>query len=282
MESKAENLGESQVKKPTPDAILLSSKYSDGETITKWLVKDGSGTLSSTFDIHYQINNSTLSTTFDNNAAELEKLNTFISTIKDDDTKMIQSIDIVGYASPDGLEASNESLAKRRAMSLRNYISKRCSIEGCKGDTEGVALPWSSIESAVNSSSIPSKSSVLQLIESKQSQSTIEAKLKSENSWDYLKSNILPSMRYGKVTINYDTYHTIMTRTPDVVVEMTEVERIDGATVAVVEEVTIADSPYDNRPPQIVDEESYIIVIDESARSNVEYIETLSYLPLDY
>lgn len=266
---------------PTPEAKLLSSTHENGATVTKWLVKGDPASLNSEFFIRYQINLSNLSPNFADNAAELKKLSEFIASVDSDELKSISSIDIVGYASPDGVTSQNEALAQKRAASLREYMSKHCSTACCNGETKGVALPWSDIEKSLESSRLESKESMIQLVDSGQKQSIIEDKLRQGKGWEYIKSTILPKMRYVDVTINYDNYRVVVTRTPDVAVEMVEVERDRGATVAYVEQAVIANSPYDNKPPRIVDEQSYIIVIDRSARSSAEFVET-SYPLLDY
>lgn len=268
-------------EKPTPEAQLLSSTHEDGATVTKWLVKGEPACLNSEFYIRYQINLSNLAPNFADNAAELNKLSEFIASVDNNELKKISSIDIVGYASPDGVKSQNEALARKRAMSLRNYISKHCNTTCCSGETKGVALPWSNIEKPLESSRLESKESMIELVESDQKQSIIEAKLRDGKGWDYIKSTILPKMRYVDVTINYDNYKVVVTRTPDVAVEVVEVERDKRATVAYVEEMVVANSPYDNKPPKIVEEQSYIIIIDHSARSSAEFVET-SYPQLDY
>ncbi|MFR9650819.1 MAG: hypothetical protein SNG35_02195 [Rikenellaceae bacterium] len=279
--SMAQSMNDKSCGQPSPEAQLLSSTHVDGATVTKWLVKGEPASMNSEFYVRYQINLSNLSPSFADNAAELNKLSEFIASVDNDELKRISSIDIVGYASPDGVKSQNEELAQKRAVSLRNYISKHCSSVCCNGETKGVALPWSDIEKPLESSRLESKESLIQLVEGNQKQSIIEAKLREGRGWDYIKNTILPKMRYVDVTINYDNYKVVVTRTPDVAVEMVEIERDKGATVAYVEEMVIANSPYDNKPPKIVEEQSYIIVIDHSARSSAEFVET-SYPLLDY
>ncbi len=61
-------------------------------------------------------------TDFMNNAAELQKMNALIRSIRENPDAVITSISITGYASPEGTYAANLSLSAQRAQSLKNFI----------------------------------------------------------------------------------------------------------------------------------------------------------------
>ncbi len=281
LHTNAQNTKACPCQQPSPEAKLISSTHEDGATITRWMVPSGSGCMNNQYYIQYRMNLATLSPSFADNSSELDKLSSFIASVDNDQLKKIRSIDITGYASPDGVKSQNEKLAQQRAMSLRKYVTNRCNIEGCGGETIGVALPWSDIDKQLKSSNLPSKQSILNIVNSNSRQAAIEINLRQSDGWDYIKSSILPQMRYVDVSINYDTFREVVTRTPDVAVSVVDIERVDGATVALVDEAVIADSPYDNKPPRIVEEDSFIMVINHRPRSSAEFIAT-DYLMLDY
>lgn len=235
----AEAQTEQRVTKPTPEAKLLSSEVVGSNLISQWLVRESSSG-EKDFSIRYQINLSQLVQSFNGNSEELNKLDNFINSITEDETKSITRVDLCGYASPDGVESSNDKLAIARANDCRAYITKKYpSLANITGTTKGIAQPWSATKSAISASSIPDKSSVLSIINSSSSEATIEDKLRDMTApWDYIIETILPPMRCVEIDISYDNWAVVETITPvEVVGEIIVVE--DNGDVEVVEIVEI-------------------------------------------
>ncbi len=73
-------------------------------------------------DLEFVFDVAQLEPMYRNNAAELRKLNSSIGDIRRSRHTTITSIDIIGFASPEGSEGYNIPLSARRAESVRDYL----------------------------------------------------------------------------------------------------------------------------------------------------------------
>ena len=76
------------------------------------------------------------------NARELASIINSIKRVADDEDYSIMSIKIDGWASPEAPLNHNISLAERRAKSLRDYVSKKVSVNGKLITSEGHGENW--------------------------------------------------------------------------------------------------------------------------------------------
>ncbi len=232
----------------------LLSQYTQGsETVSRYLVKETNSD-NNEFSVRYKINLTQLISTYDNNAEELKGLQNFIDKIQSDSLKKITTINVTGYASPDGPTALNERLANERAIDFRQYIDKNHNMAQYNGTTTAIAQKWNATAEAIAQSSTPNKESVLATVKSSQPQLQIEEKLKSmPQAWDYIKQNILPPMRCVELWVKYNSWTVEEVRTPITPQPTEEVEIIEDTYILIVEDnsggmVVNPDAPldYDN------------------------------------
>ncbi len=217
------------------DAKLLSQSTQGNYIVSRYLVKETSPD-NNEFSVKYKINLARLISTYDNNAQELKGLQSFIEEIQQDTLKKITTINVTGYASPDGSTALNEKLAMARAKDFRQYIDKNHDMAQYTGETNAVAQRWEATADAVAKSSIPNMESVLALVKSSQSQEAIEAKLKAmPKSWEYMKQNILPPMRCVELWVKYNSWVVKESRTP-IKQRPEEVEIVENTYFLIVED----------------------------------------------
>ncbi len=196
------------------ESKLLSTTTEGGYTVSRYLVRE-QNTGDDDFSMRYKINLSRLISTMDNNAQELKDLRRFFDELQLDTLKKITSVDVMGYASPDGSAMTNERLAMSRAVDFRQYINRNFSMSKYSGTTKADALTWSDTAEAVSASSIPNKGAVLTLVKSSHTPYDIETKLKSmPESWNYMKNYILPTMRSVELCMKYDSWKIVEKRTP--------------------------------------------------------------------
>ncbi len=208
------------------------------------------------FSLRYQINVAAVNSSFDKNSTQIKELCDFIKGTGCDETKEVTKINICGYSSPDGPAATNQRLATARATDFREYLNTKCNLSKCEGTTKGIVTTWSDTKSAVESSSIPEKSKVLELVNSSQPQMVIESKLKAmPSAWDYLVKSILPPMRCVQVEV----FYTQKCPKPTTAV---------APKPAPVEEVVIVENNY-----------LYYVAEDDS---DMKIYENSAALPLDY
>lgn len=182
------------------DAVLLS-QTSDGKMVTSRYLIKGKEAQKATFVMHFTINHSNMLPTFADNSQQVADLKAFASKMKD--TLMhLHSTTIVGYASPDGGESFNKSLAGQRAATVKNYLHELC--PNLKPSWSAHPYTWKDAMSAVEKSDIPQKGEVLRILALNVSDTEKEKHLKRlPAAWDYLKKSILPGMRKAEITFTY-------------------------------------------------------------------------------
>lgn len=157
------------------------------------------------YSIRYQINLATLNAMLNGNSKELDQLNAFVDYLMNDSLKQVQSVTITGYASPDGPQAFNKSLAARRANDFKAYVDKKYDFSNRFNVTvNSVAEDWEAAGKLVEESSMPDRSSVLDILGGSRMAGQKELALKKmPAAWNYLKKNILPPMRRVELKIDY-------------------------------------------------------------------------------
>lgn len=187
---------------PAANAILLSQTRQGDVVVTRYKIPHNDGRTAE-FDMHYTVGASQIVPSFSDNSEQIAELKEFMSQCCDS-TMHISSINIVGYASPDGDVHRNDTLASKRAQSLYHYAVNNYHPTQ-KIATSYKALHWVDCVPAVEKSDIPNKSEVLAVLKSNshtEPQKEIALRKMAE-SWDYLTSYILPQMRYADIEFDY-------------------------------------------------------------------------------
>ena len=184
------------------DTTLVSERV-EGDTRIKLYRIERSG--DSDYSLHYSINNSSLNTGLGNNSEELSDMDKFISSLTTDTMRTIRSIVVTGYSSPDGPHTLNERLAKMRMNNFLNYADKRYNLSSKFNlQRNYVAEDWDECRNMVESSNIPHKDSVLNIISQNITPALKEQHLKQmPEVWEYMATNILPPLRRVVVQVAY-------------------------------------------------------------------------------
>lgn len=197
------------------DSVLLSQTTKGDYTVRKYLVKhDKEG--SSDFAVRYRINLSTMSPNLDDNSRELAELKAFMDSLAADSLIRIRTVEITGYASPDGVEASNQKLAYARGTTLKNYLDSKYGLsKRYKVSVDGVVEGWDACEKQLNSSNVAGKDKAVAVIRSRESRDEKQRSLKAMPAvWSYLKGSVLPKLRYADVEFGYNRDEIVEVRTP--------------------------------------------------------------------
>ena len=183
------------------DSLLLFKKQQGDKVIEQYLIRNAErGQMD--FEMLFPINDSSLQSSFADNEQTISSLNRFAEQVADT-TMHISSVKVVGYASPDGVESKNESLAKARAAVLVNYVRTNCPKSNIT--TSAKVYSWADCVPAVKASSISDKEAVLAILNSTthtelQKQAELE---KLPKAWMMLKNTILPPMRHSALIVDY-------------------------------------------------------------------------------
>ncbi len=197
---------------PAADSVLLSEQTDGDYLVRKYRVQnsDDAG-----YSVRYRINAAQLSSTLDDNAKELDALNAFVGSLDHDTTMRVVAVNITGYASPDGPQAFNRTLARSRAQDFRSYLdrkyrfSKRYDVK-LSSEVES----WAACRAAVAQSAIPDRQAVLNIIDGGQPAAEKQQALEQmPAAWDYMRAHILPPMRRVEVRIDYGRSDVVVQRT---------------------------------------------------------------------
>lgn len=159
-------------------------------------------------DLKFMINRYDIRPDFSGNAEILEVVLSSVEAASDPSVFTIHGIRFTGYASPDGPEEFNRSLALNRAESLAEYVKSQ--IPGLSDNLVSVSSigeDWEGLFAAVAADPEVAGNATLEAIRSRLNSSNgseCEKMFKGDSGlYDYLRENILPSLRRTEYTIEY-------------------------------------------------------------------------------
>lgn len=167
------------------------------------------GEIRETADIKFIVNKYDIMPDWQDNRDVLEKIMTSLRTASDTAMFTVTSVKFTGYASPDGPENFNMELARRRVESLVEYVKNADErIPDSVFSIGSISENWEGLFAAVDSDPEISGNSIIREIRDSLSEDNWQAsekKLKSDKKlYDYLRENILPSLRRTEYTIEYE------------------------------------------------------------------------------
>lgn len=120
----------------------------------------------------------------------------------------IRSVDVTGYASPDGPQEFNAKLAQDRGNTTAKFVAgemQKLNIEGGQNESffkkSAVAEDWDGLKKLVQSSSIVNKDQVLSAISLGDADQREAELKKNKAAWKQLASQILPQLRKSVMVV---------------------------------------------------------------------------------
>ena len=183
---------------------VMVKEWRDGDYIVRRYIVADNTPHQAEYEIHYAINSATTATDFDQNGAEIGRLDSFFNQLKSDTLRHVSSIAITGYASPDGTPKHNSDLARKRAQQLGEMIAQRYNLSVSNIAVTSHVEPWSATTDAIEHSSLKNRNELVTLVNSDKTPMAVDYQLKGNSTaWQWLKSDVLPDMRRAVVTISY-------------------------------------------------------------------------------
>lgn len=174
-----------------PEAEAVKSRAEQGESF-----------------LDFAVGKTAINPEFGRNAAELEKIRRMIDLVQGDKDLTVKRIAIVGYASPEGSLAMNERLSEGRAKALRDYLQSRYpAIPGSLYSVHFGGENWDDLVKVVQTSDMPDRQAVLDIIDHYSITEGREAKLmtlKGGTPWRYMLREMFPALRKVTVTVDYN------------------------------------------------------------------------------
>lgn len=197
---------------PQADTTLLSEWVDGAYLVRRYRIAEREPML---YTLKYAISVSKLNTLLAGNMEEIEALDKMMADIKADTMMHVQSIDITGFASPDGNAMRNEALALERAQKFRAMLESRYALlSDYDVRVMADAEQWDNCNAAVLNSPIENKQMVLNILDSPATEVAKEQSLKQmPEVWGIFREQILPPMRRVEMVVNYAKDMVVEVRT---------------------------------------------------------------------
>ena len=188
----------------------------------------------------------------------------------DQESLVIDGVEVSAYASPDGGYNINERLAGQRQDVAANYVKQEMKKAKASAplDTKYTAEDWEGFQELVSASNIQDKEVILRVLSMYPDPEEREQQIKNISSaFRELADGILPQLRRARMTINYD----VVGRSDEQIKEQLATD----ASKLSVEELLYAATLYDNQDQA---ENAYrkaaqLYSKDARAYNNVAFIE---------
>ena len=127
--------------------------------------------------------------------------------VKNQETMVIDNVEVSAYASPDGGYQLNERLAGQRQDVTNKYVSEQMKKAKADApvDTKYTAEDWEGFQQLVAASDIQDKDVILRVLSMYQDPEEREQQIKNISvAFRELADGILPQLRRARMTINYE------------------------------------------------------------------------------
>ena len=135
---------------------------------------------------------------------KIKDLQAAIKDANDAENKEVASLEVIGYASPDGATSLNEGLADSRQKVAERFLARALKKAKIKVDIEGAttAEDWEGFKTLVENSNIQDKDLVLRVLSMYSDPEEREAQIKNLSSvFTNLAEDILPQLRRSRLVL---------------------------------------------------------------------------------
>ena len=144
---------------------------------------------------------------FRSNQGELDKINQLISLLTSDPDIAVTSIEMRGYASPEGSSQSNYDLSSQRAQALRDYFIRRLPHIPSSSFLTGIGgEDWEGLKSLLTNYSVAYKDEIFNIIRTVQNLDTREQRIQQLGNgapYRQIYRDLYPKLRRVDCQINY-------------------------------------------------------------------------------
>lgn len=149
----------------------------------------------------------------------------FIQTLRniksDEQSLVLNNVEISAYASPDGRYSFNEKLAERRGQTSADYVKEQMKKTKLDGDidTKYTAEDWEGFQELVSQSNLQDKELILRVLSMYEDPEQREREIQNiATVYSELADAVLPELRRARMTINYD----VIGRSDDQIMQLIE------------------------------------------------------------
>lgn len=187
-----------------PDTLYrVKPSYAYQKALVVALVKSEAG---SAF-LEFPVGSAQLLGNFKNNAAELEKINRSLESVRSDpDHKTLQGVTLWGTCSPEGSYAVNTQLAQNRTQAVRDYLTKSAPIAASQISIGSTPENWAGLVAALADDPTPWARQVTAIALSDVSDDQKDRRVRALNSgatYGYMLAEIYPKLRRVDYRVDY-------------------------------------------------------------------------------
>lgn len=156
--------------------------------------------------LHFPQNESSILPAYKNNYAELAKADSLIAELTGDEYIIIDSIKIVGYASPEGRYSYNTRLSGNRAKALKEYLEEKFTPQGNVLTIINASEDWAGLRKHIEKSDLVYRTQLLSIIDSVPDPDTRDnyiRRLDRSITYANLLQNLYPLLRRVVCQANY-------------------------------------------------------------------------------
>lgn len=157
-------------------------------------------------NVIFKVNRTEIDWSYADNKAELNKILKSIDAVKDNKDATVQSINLTGYASPEGSYQNNVRLAKGRTEVVKAYVQSQSSFPADVYHTSYVPEDWSGLKSWLEISGLINKNAMIAFIDNPdipEASRNDLFKARFPNEYPMLLQNVYPSLRHTDYKITY-------------------------------------------------------------------------------
>ncbi len=185
-----------QVSLPEPEVVLpeIAYRVPEAEAVKRRIYKGKAF-------IDFPINEITIYPDYRRNVVELARID---STLEGFKTREILSIQIYGYASPEGTYARNTYLARERTQALKQYIIRKFEIRESVVTAEFTPEDWVGFIQLASQCDLKEKDRILEIARSNMDPDEKEKQLKlMADAYQYMNRHWFPALRHTDYQIEY-------------------------------------------------------------------------------
>lgn len=159
--------------------------------------------------IDFPVNMTNLYPDYRKNPTELAKIIATIDSVRNDKDVTVKRITIKGWASPESPWSNNTRLAKGRTATLKQYVQNLYHFPEGFIETDYYPEDWIGLRAFVETSNLPHRKEILEIIDSDMEPDPKEDKLKKTypDEYKFLLATIYPALRHSDYTIEYTIRH---------------------------------------------------------------------------
>lgn len=133
---------------------------------------------------------------YQGNAARMQSMMRLVDSLQSNQGMKLEKIVITGYSSPSGNLTSNEWLARKRALQMKQRLVERRKLNPAFIEIRTVGIDWQGLrELVIKDPNIGNKEEIIKILDRKSTSEQRELLIKKLPQYDYLQQHLFPVLQ---------------------------------------------------------------------------------------